>query len=84
MYIDLYIKLYVRGELTSALGKDVDFTEHTIVTNNFHHSLFSQCNVTFNGVTMTQASEHYHYRSHHETLMTYGTDEAAPHLSNAY
>jgi len=51
-YIDLDIKLYVRGKLTSASGKDVDFTDLTGVTNNFLHFLFSQCNVTVNGVTI--------------------------------
>jgi len=33
---------------------------------------------------ITQAKEHYHYRSYLETLMTYGTDAAPTHLSNAY
>ena len=54
------------------------------MTNNFLHSLFSQYNVTLNGVNITHASYHYHYRSYIETLMTYGTDAAATHLSNAY
>ena len=62
----------------------VDFTDLTAVTNNFLHSLFSQCNVTLNDVTSTQPSEHYHYRSYLETLMTYGMDAATSHLSNAY
>jgi len=83
-YIDLDIKLYVRGELISGSGKDVDFSNHTAVTNNFLHSQFSQCNVTLNGVNITQASEHYQYRSYLETLMTYGSDSASTHLSNAY
>jgi len=47
---DLDIKLYIRGKLISASGKDVNFSDHTGVTNNFLHSLFSQCNVTLNGV----------------------------------
>jgi len=62
----------------------VDYTDLTGVTNNFLPSLFSQCNVTLNGVNITQASEHYHYRSYLETLMTYGTDAAATHVSNAH
>jgi len=70
--------------LISASGKDVDFSDHTGVTNNFLRSLFSQCNVTLNGVNITQASEHYQYLSYLETLMTYGPDSAATHLSNAY
>jgi len=83
-YIDLDIKLYVRGKLISASGKDVDFTDLTAVTNNFLHSLFSQGNVTLNGVTITQASDHYHYRSYLESLLTYGTGAAASNLTNAY
>ena len=84
MYIDLHIKLYVRGKLISASGKDLDFSDHTGVTNNFLYSLFSQCNFTLFGVNITQDSEHYHYRSYLETLMTYSSVAAATHLSNAY
>jgi len=83
-YIYLDIKLYVRGKLVSASGKDEDFTDLTSVTNNFLHSLVIQCNVTLNGVTITQVSEPYHYRSYLEILLTYGTDSVATHLSNAY
>jgi len=61
-YIDLDTKLYVRGILISASGKDVDFSDHTSVTNNFLHFKFRKCNVTLNGVNITQASEHYQYR----------------------
>jgi hypothetical protein len=83
-YIDLDIKLYVRGKLISSTGKDVDYRDHTGVTNNFLHSLFSQCNVRLNDVNVTLASEHYHYRSYLETLMTYGGDAAVSHPSAAY
>jgi len=76
-YIDLDIKVYDRSKLFSGSGKDVDFTDLTGLKNNFLHSLFSQSNVTLNGVTITQAIEQYHYRSYVETLMTYGTDAAA-------
>ena len=47
-YIDLNIKLYVRGKLISASGNDVELTDATGLTNNFHYSLFSQCNFTLN------------------------------------
>jgi hypothetical protein len=83
-YIDLDIKLYVRGKLISASGKDADFSDHTSVTNSFLHSLFSQCNDTLNGLNVTQAREHYQYRSYLETLITYGSDATATHLLNAY
>jgi len=73
-YIDLDIKLYVRGKLVSTSGKDVDLTDTTFVTNNLLQSLFSQCTVMLNGVSVTQLHEHYNYRAYFETLLTYGTD----------
>jgi len=57
-YIDLDIKFHVRGKLVSVSGKEFDFTDYTAVINNFLHTLFSQCNVTHNVVTITQAREH--------------------------
>ena len=33
-YIDLDIKLYVRGKMVSSSGKDVDLTDTTAVANN--------------------------------------------------
>jgi len=83
-YVDLDIKLYVRGKLKLSSGKCVNFSDHTGVTNNFLHSLYSQCNVTLIGFTITQTSEHYHYRTYRENLMTYGTDVAANRLPTAY
>jgi hypothetical protein len=38
-YIDLNIKLYIRGKLVKEGGKDVDATDHTSVTNNLLYSL---------------------------------------------
>jgi hypothetical protein len=70
-YIDLNIKLYIQGKLVKEDGKDLDATDHTSVTNNLLHSLFSQCNVTLNGISITQASELYPYRSYLETILTY-------------
>jgi len=83
-YIDLDMKHYTQGKLLSGSGKDVDFPDHTGVTNNFLHTLFSQSNVTLKGANITQASERYPYRSYLETLMTYDSDVAATHPSNAY
>ena len=56
-YIDLDIKLSVRGKLISVSGNDVDVTDLTVVKNNFHPPLLCQYNITHNGVTITQASE---------------------------
>ena len=82
-YIRLDIQLYVRGKLVSSSGNNVDVSDHTGVVNNLLHSLFSQCTVILNGTTITQSNEHYNYRSYLETLLTYGTDAAATHLTNA-
>jgi hypothetical protein len=38
-YIDLDIKLYVRGKMVSNSGKDVDLTHTTAVANNHLHSV---------------------------------------------
>jgi len=83
-YIDLDMKLYVRGKMVSSSGKDVDLTDTTAVASSLLHSLFSQCTVMLNGVPVTQSHEHYNYRSYLETLLTYGKDAASSHLSNSY
>jgi len=83
-YVDLNIKLYIRGKLTKADGTNLDNTVFTAVTNNFLHSLFSQCSIALNGVTITEATELYNYRLYFETLLTYGSDAAATHLTNAF
>ena len=62
----------------------MDASDHTAVTNNFLQSLFSQCNFALISVTITRASEHYDFRYYLETLLTYGTDSAATHLTNTW
>jgi len=62
-YIRLDSQLHVQGKLVSSSGNNVDASDHTAVTNNLLHSLFSQCTVVLNGTTVTQLSEHYNYRS---------------------
>jgi hypothetical protein len=83
-YIDFDIKLFFRDNLVSGKGKCVDHTDHTAVTTKFLLSLFSQCNIKLNDVNVTRASEHYHYRSYLETLLTYGSNAAVSLISNAY
>jgi len=62
----------------------LDNTDFTAVTNNFLHSLFSQCSIALNGVTITQATELYNYHSFFETILTYDSDAATSHLRNAF
>ena len=82
-FIDLDIKLYVKGKLIGADGKDLDATD-TAGTNNFLHSLFTQCYVSLNGANITPASELCPYRAYLETLLIYGSDAANSHLTNVY
>jgi len=63
---------------------DLEATDFTAVTNNFPHSLFSQCSSTLNGKTITQTTELYQYCSYLETLLTYDSEAAASYLTNAY
>ena len=83
-YVDTNIHLYVSGKLTTADGKDLNAEDFTAVTNNFLHSLFSQCTIYLNGVPITQSSQHYNYRSTLETLLSYGNDAVHSHLTNAF
>jgi len=83
-YIDLDMKLCFKGKLFGTDRKDLDETNFTAGTNNFLHSLFSQFNVSLNGVNNTPASELYPYRSYLETLLSYGSDAAYSHLTNAH
>ena len=43
--------------------------------NNFGHTLWSQLNVSFNGVLMTGRSNAYHQKAYIETLLNYTPDE---------
>jgi len=83
-YLRLDIQLYVRGNLVSSSANNADVSDHTGVTNNLLHTLFNQCTIVLNGSTLRQSSQQYNYRSYLETLLTYGTDAAATHLTNAY
>jgi hypothetical protein len=78
------IHLYVRGKLTKVDGTSLDATDFTAGTNNLLHSLFSQCSIALNGTTITPASDLFNYRSFFETVLSYGSDDAASHLKNAF
>ena len=83
-YVDLNIRLFVRGKLTSTDGKALEETEYTAVTKNLLNSLFSQCSLTLNGTTISQTTDPYQYRSYLETYLTYGSDAANSHLTNGF
>jgi len=83
-HIDLDIKLYVKGKFIGADGKDLDATDFTAGTNNFLHSLFSQCSISLNGVNITPASDLFPYLAYLETILIYESDAANSHLTNTY
>jgi hypothetical protein len=63
-YIGLNIRFFVRGKLTTADGKGLEATDFTGATNNFLHSLFTQCSITLNGTKFTPLTDLYEYRSY--------------------
>ena len=46
--------------------------------------MFSQCNVSYHGVAVTQSSEHHNFRTYLEILLTCSTDAGASHFRNTY
>jgi len=80
-YVDMDLKLFVKGKLQTEDNTDLPETDSTAVVNNPLHSLFSQCTIYLNGTQITQATELYPYRAYIETLSTYGNDSASSHLT---
>jgi hypothetical protein len=70
--------------LVSTDGAELDNKVYTAGVNNFLNSLFSQCNINLNCVSITPSSYNYNYRPYLDTLLTYGSDAAISHLTNAY
>jgi hypothetical protein len=82
-YIDLNRQLYIKGQLVGADVAALDYKDYTAGVNTFLHSLFSQFNISINGVSINPSSDNYNYCAYLETLLTYGNDAAESHLSNA-
>ena len=79
-YVDMDLKLFVKGKLQTEDNADLPETDYTTVVNNLLHSLFSQCTIDLNGTEITQATELYPHHAYIETLSTYGNDAASSHL----
>ena len=54
---------------------DANNTKYVYCVNNFGHSLWSQMNVSLNGVLMTGQNNAYHQKALFETLLNYTPDE---------
>jgi hypothetical protein len=83
-YTDPNIHIFVSGQLLSSDGKALDANDHTAVTNNFLHSLFSQCSVSLNGTVILQSTHHYNDRSTLESLLPLGRDAVDSNLTNSF
>ena len=83
-YIELDIKLYIRGKFTRADGTALDNTDFRAVTDKFLHSLFGQCSIALNELTINQVAEIYNYHSFLKAILKYGIDAATSHLTNAF
>ncbi|XP_055385238.1 uncharacterized protein F54H12.2-like [Condylostylus longicornis] len=64
-------------------GADGKTLPQPSVVNNLLHSIIKQCNVQFNGKSITPLDGNYHYRAYIESLLNYGTDAATTHLECA-
>jgi hypothetical protein len=56
-YVHLDIHMSVRGKLVAIDGSALDPTESTTVVNNLLNSLFRQCIVTLNGVSVSSSKD---------------------------
>ena len=85
-YYDLNdTKLEIKIRLNTAGTNGVSSTEGSVsdgnnskyiyCVNNFAHSIFSQMNLSFNGVLMTEQSNAYHQKAYLETLQNYNCQE---------
>ena len=60
----------VEGSVSTA-----NLSKYVYCVNNFGHSIFSQMNLSFNGVLMTEQSNGYHQKAYLETLLNYNRQE---------
>jgi len=56
-YIDLELKLYIKGNLMKEDNTVLGDTDYTEIINNLLHSLFSQCSISLNGTQITQGTD---------------------------
>ncbi|XP_044019520.1 uncharacterized protein F54H12.2-like [Aphidius gifuensis] len=79
-YIDLaHTMLKIRCKITKEDGTAVA-ADAVGVTNNFLHTMISQCDVLFNQKSVSGSNSSYPYRAYIETLLNYGSDASNSHL----
>jgi len=82
--LNLDINMSVRGNLVAEDGSALDSAYGTTVVRNLLHSLFSQCIVILNGVSLSSSKVLYNYRAYLDTLLTYGHDASQSNLTSAF
>lgn len=83
-YLDLAnSQLYVRAKICRGDGSDMEDDDLVGPINNFLHSLFSQVDVSLNGVLVSSSTNTYPYRSYIESLLSYGPAAKQSQLTSA-
>jgi hypothetical protein len=62
----------------------LDIKDYTAGVNNMLHFLFDQCNISLSGTSINPSADNFKHLALLETLLTYGSDAAESHLTNAY
>ena len=85
-FLEVKVRLRTAGTggISSAEGaaSDANNSKYVYCVNNFGHTLFSQMNVNFNGVLMSEQSNAYHYKAYIETLLNYSREEGKSFLAS--
>lgn len=72
-YLDLSNSyLYVRAKITKPNGNNLEDADAVGPVNNLLHSLFSEAEVSLNGLQISSSTNCYAYRAYLETLLSYG------------
>jgi hypothetical protein len=81
-YIDFTnSQLYVRAKITKADGSPIGTDEKVGPINNMLHSLFSQVDVSLNGIQITDSTNTYSFRAYIEDVLSYGLEAKQSHLT---
>jgi hypothetical protein len=73
--------LNVKVKITRANGDDLEAADTVGPVNNLLHSLFSQVDVSLNGVLVSNSNNAYAYRAYLENLLSYGPAAKASQLT---
>ena len=75
--------LYLQAKITKQDGTNLDANDPVGPVNLLLHSLFSQVDISLNGIQVTTSTNTYPYRAMLETLLSYGGDAKKSQLTSA-